>query len=84
MVTHQPVVNASIWPVQGYVDSELSYCRRPFEVRRAHIAKGGMPPGGIVKAFDVIEHVGARRVPGRIVFAMGAFGPERVEETFHH
>lgn len=52
------------------VEGELSYCRRAFQVCRADVAQGGMPPQWIVKAFDVVEQVGAGRNPGGVVLRL--------------
>ena len=66
------------------MDSELSYCRRPLEVRGTDVAQGGVPPKWIVKAFEVVEHVGAGRIPSGVVLPVRAFRLERGEEAFHH
>lgn len=66
------------------MDNELSYCRRPLEVRGTDVAEGGMPPQWIVKAFDVIEHVGAGRIPSRVVFPVRSLRLERGEVALHH
>ena len=72
-----------MWPAAGLVDTPLTRSRR-FELHGTEIPQRGVPPPGIIEAFDVIEHIGPglglRAVPlrGRGV------GLQRGEEALDH
>ena len=42
-----------------------------------------MPAGGVVKSFDVIEHIGSCLVSGPVDLVGSPFGLERGEEALH-
>ena len=48
------------------------------------VAQGRAPPDRIVKAFDIVEDVGARHVARAIEVPRRAFRSERGEESLHH
>ena len=65
------------------MDGELSYCLQSFEVDGALIAQRGVPPREIVEAFDVVEDVGTRIVPGTVRLPMAPFDLQGGEEALH-
>ena len=65
-----------MWPAAGLVDTPLTRSRR-FELHGTEIPQRGVPPPGIIEAFDVIEHIG----PG---LGLRAVGLQRGEEALDH
>lgn len=71
------------WAAAGLIDTILRSCSLPFELHRTEIPQGGVPPSGIVKALDVIKHVGFRLVSCAVRGPRRALGLQRREEAFH-
>src|SRR6185312_4749733 len=55
----------------------------PFELHWTEIPYCGVPPPGIVKALDVIEHIGFRLISGAVCGSRRALGLQRGKEAFH-
>ena len=71
------------WATAGLVDTSLRESGFHFELPRTEIAQRRVPPGGIVEALAVIEHVGlglGARAVGR---TRRAFDLQRGKEAFH-
>ena len=66
------------------MDDELSYCLHSLKVDGTLVAQRGMPPGEVVKAFDVIKDVGACLVAGVVLAPVTSLDRHRGEEAFHH
>ena len=62
------------WPAAGLVDTILRSFRLSFELHRTEIPQCGVPPTGIVKPLNVIEHIGFRLVSCVIQRPRGTFG----------
>src|SRR6185312_6005009 len=55
----------------------------PFELHWTEIPYCGVPPPGIVKALDVIEHIGFRLISCAVCGSRRALGLQRGKEAFH-
>lgn len=65
------------------MDTKIGYTSFPFEVHGAEIPQRRVSACRIVKAFDVIEHVGSGLIAGAVCFAGDPLGFERREEALH-
>ena len=73
----------TVRPAAGLVDTILRSFRLSFELHRTEIPQRGVPPTGIVKPLDVIEHVGFRLGSRVVQRPRGTFGLQRGEEALH-
>ncbi len=72
-----------VWAAADLVDTTLrSFCL-PFELYRAQIAQGRVPPPGIIEALDVIKHVRFGLVSRAVRLVRRPFGLERGEDALH-
>ena len=69
-----PTKQKYAWPAAGLVDTILRSFRLSFELHRTEIPQCGVPPTGIVKPLNVIEHIGFRLVSCVIQRPRGTFG----------
>ena len=76
--------SARDWAAAGLVDTHLHSFSLHFELHGTEIPQRGVPPSGIVEAFNVIEHIGLG-LGSRAVHLRGrAFGLQRGEDALHH
>ena len=73
-----------MWPAAGLLDTLLREFSRRFELHGTEIPQRGVPPPGIIEAFDVIEHIGPGLGLRAVPLRGRAVGLQRGEEALDH